>query len=387
MDRKIIGIDADHLKRRAKKASKALGITHTDALNLVAKEHGFTNWDNLINNRKAAPKVKVALRRPAVPTPAVLNYHNFMNGAVLGQHPNRKMPVRRHAQVGGYLQELLEAAEYHKRAKKALHDIRITLDTWLASEYSEAELDNSEFNGIYYGNTRYLEEGIPSLKRQAELKRKLRAARYVLDRCYHDCKPLDKLHQRFNMALKALEKWPLKIKSPGNVKGRLTAGKFVRIDHSKQIGIVFHHDTRKQVIEGYSDGGHFLVGRHEVTVLRKQPKLSEFKPMRISLPYGKWTSSDGTEVLFNRDYSPIWERPAGGSTKMIAPETYVNHDSSEHYYDDRTAPYYGNADTLEKCHKVLEEWGVAGVDNRLVQLMPAAIAARDFRLLSPKGSS
>ena len=389
MDRIINGLNADHLKRKAKKTSKSLGITHTEALNLVAKEQGFTNWDNFINNRKTAPKAKATVRRPAISQPAVLNYHDFRRGAVLGQHPNRKMPIRRHSQVGAYLQELLEAAEYHKRAKKVLQDIRILLDTWLGCEYSESELDNSEFNSIYYGNTRYLEEGIPSQKRQAELKRRLRAARYVVGRCYHDCKPLDKLHQRFDLALKALEKWPARVKTPGNtgLKGQLAPGKFVRIDHNKQIGIVFHHDTRKQVIEGYSDGGHFHVGRHEVTVLRKQLNVSDFKPMRLALPYGKWTCSDGTEVLFNRDYSPIWERPANGAVKIVTPGNDVNHESSEHFYDDATAPYKGNGNSLRKCLKVLEEWGVAGDDNALVQLMPAAIAARDIRLLMPKGGS
>ena len=29
---------------------------------------------------------------------------------------------------------------------------------------------------------------------------------------------------------------------------------------------------------------------------------------RLSLPYGLWTCDDGKEILFNREYQPIWER-------------------------------------------------------------------------------
>lgn len=37
-----------------------------------------------------------------------------------------------------------------------------------------------------------------------------------------------------------------------------------------------------------------------------------FVPTKYSeLPYGLWTCADGREVLFNRNYQPIWERHRG----------------------------------------------------------------------------
>lgn len=35
--------------------------------------------------------------------------------------------------------------------------------------------------------------------------------------------------------------------------------------------------------------------------------------MRTCLPYGLWTCEDGREVIFNRDYRPIWQRNGGSA--------------------------------------------------------------------------
>ena len=130
MDRKINGKNADYLKRKAKSVSKSLGVTHTEALNLIAKDLGHPNWENFINNRQIEPRPKAVDRKPIVPQPSVLDYRNFMTAAIIGQHPNKKMSIRRHVRVGSLLQELLEDVEYHKRAKGAVQDIRIMMDTW-----------------------------------------------------------------------------------------------------------------------------------------------------------------------------------------------------------------------------------------------------------------
>jgi fructose-1,6-bisphosphatase len=91
--------------------------------------------------------------------------------------------------------------------------------------------------------------------------------------------------------------------------------------------------------------------------------------------------------LFNRDYCPIWQRSPIGEVTTIEPNVYVSHEKSEHYYDDRSAPYYNNNGTLEKCMSILKEWGVASKQAKVMELLPEAIAARDMRILSPKGTS
>ncbi|MBB2148975.1 DUF5623 domain-containing protein [Pedobacter gandavensis] len=382
---KATGHSATFFKRKAKTLKKELGVSHTEALNLLAKEQGCVDWDSFVKKTKPTQRPKVAIRRPKTPVPEILNYHNFMTGAIIGQHPNTKMTVRNHAQVGDLLQVLLDATEYHKRAKNHLQEIHSVLDTWLGCEYSEEQLANAEFNEIYYGKTTLLPcETKPSLSRQAELKRFLRNAKAIIDQSYHDCKPLEKLHQRFQQAAKALENWPVKVPGANRLKGRVPVGTFVRLGRTKKIGIVFNHDIQRQTVEGYSDGGRFVYGRHEVSVLRKQLDIADFKPMRLYLPYGKWKCADGREVLFNRDYCPIWDRSSDGVVMPIDPDIYVPHDDSEFYFHDGTAPYHNNNITVKNCLSVLNDWGVAEINSRVLELVPIALANRDFGLLNPK---
>lgn len=390
MKTKSNGHSASFFKRKAKNLKKQLDISHTEALNFLVKQQGFVDWDSFVKKTKPVQHPKIIIHRLSIPEPAVLNYHNFMTGAIIGQHPNAKMAVRRHAKVGDLLHVLLEATEYHKRAKNHLQEIRSIMDTWLGCEYNEEQLANSDFNKIYYGKSTLLPyEAKPSLSRQSELKRTLRNAKMIIDRSYHDCKPLEKLHQRFQQAAKAIENWPNMVRVPGGngFKTQVRSGTFVRLGRTKKIGIVFNHDSRRQIVEGYSDGGQFVYGRHEVSVLRKQLDIADFKPMRLYLPYGKWKCADGREILFNRDYCPIWERSSDGVVTPIRPDVHVDRSDSEFYYNDGTAPYKNNSLTIKRCLSVLEDWGVVGVNSKVLELVPIALANRDFGLLNPKGIS
>lgn len=388
MKAKSNGRSAAFFKRKAKNLKKQLGISHTEALNLISKEQGHPDWDSFVKKINIVPRPKAVSRKPKTPEPALLNYHNFMTGEVVGQHPNARMAIRCHAQIGNLLQILLDATEYYKRAKNHLQEIRDILDTWLGCEYSEEQLASAEFNQIYYGKTMGLPyEAKPSLSQQGKLRRSLRDAKEIIDRSYHDCKPLEKLHQRFQQADKALQNWPAKMLGAKRFKAKVSVGTFVRLKRTKKIGIVFYHDAFRETVEGYSDGGRFVYGRHEVSVMRKQLDVEDFKPMRLHLPYGKWKCADGREVLFNRDYCPIWDRSSDGLVVPIEPDTYVAHEDSEFYFGDGNAPYYDNDVTVKKCLSILDEWGVSALKSRVLQRIPTAIANRDFDILNPKGLS
>ena len=263
------------------------------------------------------------------------------------------------------------------------------LDTWLGCEYTEAEMQNEEFNSMYYSRKMEYLEFTPTQRQQQKFKRWLRKAKELIDDSYHDCKPLQKLHQHFDMATKALDKWPKKMPASTSLRGsrKLPPGTFVRLTGKKQIGVVFSHPFGEDSVVGYADGGSFHVARNEVRVLRKQLSLNDFRPMRLSLPYGKWICKDGQEVLFNRDYTPIWTRKANEGAETVNPATWVTHQETIFYYDDATAPYYGNAKTHEVCLSILEEWAVSGQMPKVMELLPLALTSGDAKLLSPKGTS
>jgi hypothetical protein len=63
-----------------------------------------------------------------------------------------------------------------------------------------------------------------------------------------------------------------------------------------------------------------------VSVMKVQPSISKFRPLRLWLPYCKceFELNDGTEVLLNRDYTPIWQRLTTGEVRHIEPETYID---------------------------------------------------------------
>lgn len=371
------------LRRQAKKLSKESGICYMAALDSIAKNDGHSNWVAHIKSVAIEKEPDLGFKKSKWRIPYAVDYHDVRRGTVLGQRPNAKMSVKRHSKIGEILGELLFETEYHKRARKLVQDIRITLDCWLGYEYEE--MGNAEFNQIYYGSRQQSGQPIPSQKRLAQLKRMLRTAKSILSTGYPECNPLAKLFERFDLAIKTLDKWPATAKPPSFDKGRLAPGAFVRVKSNRRIAMVFYKD--RKVVEAYSDAGSFTAGRHEVAVLKKQPAVAGFMPMRLALPYGKWTQANGTEVLFNRDYSPIWIRTPSGKVSGVQPGLYFDHVESDWFYEDRTAPYYDNVETQQLCLSILQEWKVENKKPQVMKLFPAALAAGDTSLLSPKGES
>jgi hypothetical protein len=77
----------------------------------------------------------------------------------------------------------------------------------------------------------------------------------------------------------------------------------------------------------YRDTGYILR-------LERMPK---WKKRQLLLPYGKWTCEDGSEVLFNRKYEPIFCRRPNGTITEDDRERWVDGWTDEaHFYNDGT---------------------------------------------------
>jgi len=57
-------------------------------------------------------------------------------------------------------------------------------------------------------------------------------------------------------------------------------------------------------------------------VVTPRSPLPDFVPSRLWLPYGYWTLRDGSEVIFARDYLPIW-RVSGGIVERLDPWLWI----------------------------------------------------------------
>lgn len=75
---------------------------------------------------------------------------------------------------------------------------------------------------------------------------------------------------------------------------------------------------------------------------------------RVALPYGRWTCSDGRQVLFNRFYEALWQRWGGGLAVPADPTEWVTWERQEWFYDDGTP----QEQVQQKAAEVLAEWGL-----------------------------
>lgn len=84
--------------------------------------------------------------------------------------------------------------------------------------------------------------------------------------------------------------------------------------------------------------------------------------IRSTYPYGKWATKDGTQVLFNRHYQPIWKKRPDGVVVEAKKDWWVPEIVTQEHYYDESCPPYGNYNlaktrkTRERCNKVLDEF-------------------------------
>lgn len=367
---------AELLKRKAKNIRKSSGITHSQALDTIAREQGYKDWKHYrIESKQVQNQAKTnVLKRPAIIIPAEIDYHDVFHSRVLGQRPNRSMSAKRHKKIGKILAELLEETRYHKRANNILSQIRVNLDIWLGYEYDQSIMGDATFNSIYYGNHTEFLNDIPSIKKQARLRTLLRKAKQILISSYHDCKPLGKMLGQFDNAMTKLEKWPKSVRVKGSPKRQILEGTFVKLKQTNDIIVVFNHDTRDDSIVGYGHAGKAEVDRHEVSVLRSQPDLSKYIPLRLYLPYGRCKLDDGTEVLFNRDFCSLWSRSPSGTVQEADLKSDLNINRAKYFFSDHDAPYTKKGSTnLQLCLEILDDWGVIDRHHKILDRFRNAV--------------
>jgi len=84
-----------------------------------------------------------------------------------------------------------------------------------------------------------------------------------------------------------------------------------------------------------------------------RPSHADIEQMVASLPYGQWTCADGRVVIFNRRYSPIWERLPDGTVQRADPREWVRW-IKQSWFDLGSARY--EKDARERLRKVLRDF-------------------------------
>lgn len=74
-----------------------------------------------------------------------------------------------------------------------------------------------------------------------------------------------------------------------------------------------------------------LATRADFEVATPRSAFADFIPSRLWLPYGFWTLLDGSEVLFSRDYLPLW-RVANGIVDRLDPWLWIEGKAGERFF-------------------------------------------------------
>ena len=82
--------------------------------------------------------------------------------------------------------------------------------------------------------------------------------------------------------------------------------------------------------------------------------------LRAVLPYGVWTLADGREVLFDRSYTPTWQRRPGElATVVLDRDWWVPWTRQRYFFDDLTAPWRPGRDmgkhaARQRCQRAFD---------------------------------
>lgn len=378
MSLKSNGQSADYIKRHAKKIKKETGISHHDALDQASQEAGFSNWKHFISSAKQNPESPV------------MTYTRPLSGVKV-QKPNAKMPIPAHQEAGRLLREARTGALYcWKSLDPYINPVRDFLDDWVQLEYtSREELPDEVFRNIYYGKGPELSFGTRiSLDEKNQLDERARRVKEILSENYPDCPPVREMHQQLDSFMEAVAFWCKTSEDilKAQASGGLARGMLVHIEPWGWDALVYDYDEVNQTVRCYTESGPALVARHEISVHSDQSKADAFSPMRLYLPYGKWTCADGTEVLFSRDYCPLWTRSPDGHVSAIAPDRWVSFEKQIWYFDDTNLPWR-NKKSFDKSFGILIEWGVHTPCPQLIYLLPEAVMTGNVDMLTKKDTN
>jgi hypothetical protein len=76
------------------------------------------------------------------------------------------------------------------------------------------------------------------------------------------------------------------------------------------------------------------------------------------LPYGQWHTQQGSIVLFDRQYRPIYSQDDKGNIAVMSGNEWIDNidaDKTEYFYNDGNSPDK-EFHTLAKVKKVLADW-------------------------------
>lgn len=115
--------------------------------------------------------------------------------------------------------------------------------------------------------------------------------------------------------------------------------------------------SKNRTVRLLTDSG--VADRADFEVVTPRTPIADFLPARLWLPYGVWTLEDESEVLFARDYLPLW-RVSEGRIERLDPWLWIRGIKSQRWFAHNTEgdwwrpPGRGPALAYLERHRILE---------------------------------
>ncbi|RZJ02106.1 MAG: hypothetical protein EON90_00480 [Brevundimonas sp.] len=115
-----------------------------------------------------------------------------------------------------------------------------------------------------------------------------------------------------------------------------------------------------------------LAHRASSELITPRKPLPDFVPARLWEPYGYWTLADGSEVLFSRDYFPLW-RIANDIVERMEPWWWIDWTSQQYFTTASAAARWATGLTRDLAVAKLEKARIFELP-KLVGAMPHIFA-------------
>lgn len=112
--------------------------------------------------------------------------------------------------------------------------------------------------------------------------------------------------------------------------------------------------------------------RADFEVAMPRSPLPDFVPSRIWLPYGVWKLSDGSEVVFSRDYLPMW-RISPNRVERLAPWLWIKSIVEETHFASPGTATWASGSARERAVGYLQRHRISELP-RLLDIMPHLFA-------------
>lgn len=127
-------------------------------------------------------------------------------------------------------------------------------------------------------------------------------------------------------------------------------------------------ETPDATCEVLAEFGNYTCYRRELT---SKGAASFFIPLQFWAPYGVWSEADGTQVIFSRDYFPLWRIAPGRAPERDDPNRWVPI-VQQRIFAPLQDLRLSVADMERRSFEILREYRVASIP-RLVEWLPVCI--------------